>query len=534
MTTYYLDFNRGNDNNSGTSKETPWQNLTKIATIAAQAGDQFLLADDSVWTPSLTERVVVPNTWQGTKQNPVIIGKYNYYGIENSQKKPTIIWNKKIQVDEWVYSIDNNAWTYTHTANVGSLCLLRLNNTWAASYVDSGLPVASIEGRYFVSGSVLYLYAPANIDPTTFYKEVLFSPNTGYFSFSTNRHHIVIQDLYFENTSTAILAYSESATNETVVTAKRISGKTVSALIRAGTGGTGGKLSVFFHDNEIHDWGAAAIQTYTATGTGMVECEIFNNRIDDGLHCYSQGAIYIQSRSPGLTTKVYNNHITNVRWGTRDKTFDGCAIYTETVSGGVDVYSNWIENCYCAFQDNSGRTTRWIGNVIKNCWSFIRVSDEKLVDETNIYIANNTCILGTSLSPTFGSGFTETGIRVYKPTGAAVVLNVYNNILYNPNNAVRAAILTPQTGWSGDIKNNCIFSYPYVAQQEFSPFIVQTDTGSILEKPELSFFSRPSKNSFLIAAGSYLGNLQDNNSTTYWNPPTIGAFEYIRPRTMRS
>ncbi len=52
--------------------------------------------------------------------------------------------------------------------------------------------------------------------------------------------------------------------------------------------------------------------------------------------------------------------------------------------------------------------------------------------------------------------------------------------------------------------------------------------------PVLSSFYTPTSASNLILAGSYVTNLQDNNSTTYWNPPTIGAFEYIRPRTMRS
>jgi len=52
--------------------------------------------------------------------------------------------------------------------------------------------------------------------------------------------------------------------------------------------------------------------------------------------------------------------------------------------------------------------------------------------------------------------------------------------------------------------------------------------------PLLSSAYRPRPGSPLIESGNYLGNLQDKNSTTYWNPPTIGAYEYIRPRTMRS
>lgn len=60
------------------------------------------------------------------------------------------------------------------------------------------------------------------------------------------------------------------------------------------------------------------------------------------------------------------------------------------------------------------------------------------------------------------------------------------------------------------------------------------DSDAFLGDPVLSGSYRPLSGSPLIEAGTYLGSLQDNNSTTYWNPPTIGAYEYIRPRTMRS
>jgi len=67
-----------------------------------------------------------------------------------------------------------------------------------------------------------------------------------------------------------------------------------------------------------------------------------------------------------------------------------------------------------------------------------------------------------------------------------------------------------------------------------TPVRAGTESGTTSNNAVLLSSYRPRPGSPLIESGNYLGNLQDKNSTTYWNPPTIGAFEYIRPRTMRS
>jgi len=46
------------------------------------------------------------------------------------------------------------------------------------------------------------------------------------------------------------------------------------------------------------------------------------------------------------------------------------------------------------------------------------------------------------------------------------------------------------------------------------------------------FFPSPTSSS--IASGTYLGSFQDNFSSSFQNPPSIGAFEYVRPRSFRS
>lgn len=49
-TTFYVDSQTGDDQNSGTSPSAPWQSLAKVDATTFQPGDQILLADGSEWS----------------------------------------------------------------------------------------------------------------------------------------------------------------------------------------------------------------------------------------------------------------------------------------------------------------------------------------------------------------------------------------------------------------------------------------------------------------------------------------------------
>ena len=70
-TTYYVDSVGGNDNNTGTSQSTPWQNLTKVNTVTFTAGDQILLKCGSVWNG----QQLYPKG-SGTSGNPILVDMY--------------------------------------------------------------------------------------------------------------------------------------------------------------------------------------------------------------------------------------------------------------------------------------------------------------------------------------------------------------------------------------------------------------------------------------------------------------------------
>lgn len=52
-TTYYVSSSLGNDMNSGTSEETPWQTLEKVSSIEFQPGDTILLKSGDIWEEEL-------------------------------------------------------------------------------------------------------------------------------------------------------------------------------------------------------------------------------------------------------------------------------------------------------------------------------------------------------------------------------------------------------------------------------------------------------------------------------------------------
>lgn len=533
MTERYIDFNRGDDANPGTIL-LPWKNVTKITSAtSAVGGDLFLLANDSVWDYEEGTRVIPPSSWTGTRDNPVIIGSYSPNSAGSG--KPTIRCNHEILASEWVYSAPDNAWVYTSPVLIGTHALVRIGNTWESSRIDgSGLPLSSLDGRWVDSGNSLYMYAPAETNPTDYYGGVLLGSNIGFLTISSGRGWVTVQDLRFEKTGTGIKGYSGSAL-DVGLTVKRIEGETVSGLISFGVTGADARLYASVSDCDISDWGTSAITAaaYGANKGGLRECNIFGNRISDGLHQFSQGAIYVQTS--GLTTRIFNNTISGVRWGTLNKTTDGCAIYAETGSDNVLVYGNRVSDSVCAFQDNSGRSTAWYGNLVLNCGTAMRASDQESNNEADHRFVNNTCLVGrtiTSAEAPFGSAPAEAGWRHYKPTGVVKRVLVQNNVFRNAGSAQDIAILaaevTPAVYNYGH--NYVDTSYADVARQQSAPRTIFDSAGSIRDSAEFiggNYY--PSSNSLCIAAGSHIDpTLVDLAGFRFARTPTIGAIE-MRP-----
>jgi parallel beta-helix repeat protein len=66
---YYVDV-FGNDQNDGTSVNTPWQTISKVNSVIFLPGDQILFKRGGIWF----ETLVVPSS--GTAQSPIVFGDY--------------------------------------------------------------------------------------------------------------------------------------------------------------------------------------------------------------------------------------------------------------------------------------------------------------------------------------------------------------------------------------------------------------------------------------------------------------------------
>lgn len=78
-TTYYIDYDGGDDGNPGTSEEDAWSSLEKINSTTFEPGDKILFQKGDVWTGQLSPK------GSGEKGNPIEIGAYG-----DSEARPLI------------------------------------------------------------------------------------------------------------------------------------------------------------------------------------------------------------------------------------------------------------------------------------------------------------------------------------------------------------------------------------------------------------------------------------------------------------
>jgi hypothetical protein len=97
-TTYYVDSDKGDDANAGTSDATPWKSLGKVNHTTLAPGDQVLFARGGVWTGELEIKEA------GADGNPIYFGAYG----DAAQAKPTINGGGKVRQAIFVKNNANN------------------------------------------------------------------------------------------------------------------------------------------------------------------------------------------------------------------------------------------------------------------------------------------------------------------------------------------------------------------------------------------------------------------------------------------
>lgn len=205
--------------------------------------------------------------------------------------------------------------------------------------------------------------------------------------------------------------------------------------------------------------------------------------------------------------------------------FDGDGI-------GIDHFSKNILVTRCKASRNGGCGI--LSNipenlVISNC-IFDRNGSEKQAGNlpgANLSINNPiTAVTVSSCSLLYGVGLDAgAGIRVYSPNGGTVT--PYNTLIaFNEGNSVFAG----NSSYIGvGQRGNAVYS-----NGNSYPASVVELTGSITENPLLSNTYYPRIGSPLIYAGAYFDYTRDLDNIQRWNPPTIGAYEFIEERGFAS
>ncbi len=566
MTKYYIDSKRGLDTNTGLSKASPWRSLeavrAKLLTGTVQAGDMFLFEGESEFKPTRYLRIgsgFETSTYiNGTSNNPIIFGKYDY-GVRTN-KKPTFELNYRPKVSDWKWDAVKGLWYWEHPAAYESN-----NLTWGH------YPMVTLGGKLcqvtkFESATFTRGYDPATYHEVSVYQITtpgrlyMWTPNASA-NPATNPSSVYGDTIVASSNATAIFQFNRCGSYIKVdnLVAKK-SGALVSPYNDASS--TGDVVSFTVQNCESYDCGNLVVAGMVDSVKNIDGLKILNNKayscVGGAFHGGSKnllfkgnyvrsvnlgrsdgGGVYIVGGYPGYGGYIEDNIFIDAKYETGGCTTDGCGIYLETGTIGMTVRRNTIANSPLALQDNTGNGSNlWHSNLIINCDKVINISDQdnKAISPITIRFYHNTAInCGmNALYPTMpGARFTAISCRK-GPTRPAsnYTYDMRNNILMGVGTAVNSGygVLT-ESGSSLTMLNNIVVGFKSVKADEYSFANPVTPATTITVDPNLSESGRLKPGSPAINTGANTGLIltdRDNSLFKINQPfnPSIGCFEY--------
>ena len=517
-TDYFISSKLGAQTNPGT-EAAPFALPQNVTSVTAAAGDHFWFDSSSLF--DLQARTLINSGlgWASTLASPLVFGTYDPLGVGGM---PEFTKSRYIGASEWTYSAPNNSWTFTASNTVSAYCYIKCGGEWATR-TDNALPLDSVDGRWSNSGSTVHVYAPAGTNPTAYYGSVLFGGDTSDGVFvSSSPGNVQAIDFdgpwQFRGVGTGIYIFNSTGNRRYRIRNMRSSetGAVFYMLTQ-----TAGAVDLEIHDNVCEKGGTTLISANGASGLGIARWYVHHNELSECNYGFPQGAIYSQVRTGGIIT---DNVIRRVNYGVPGKSSDGSAIYTETNSDGTMVLRNYIEDCYLAFQDNSGRSTHWIGNVINNCFATLKVTDTTPNSSVVCNFYNNT-IINAGAPMTSGAG-SVAGIGIWGATSTnpAQQYTIINNQLSAYSLGPTTAAIELPTNATGTIANNNVFGFSAVAESWDGTACSITPTNTSAANAMLDDQYMPLSTS-TRSAGVMIGAI-DFYGKTFQFPPTIGAVQY--------
>ena len=272
--------------------------------------------------------------------------------------------------------------------------------------------------------------------------------------------------------------------------------------MRPGTGTeiTGNTIKSY----SVGDTNGDGIQMSEGTGTLLIQ----NNKIIMPPNVIKQG-IFVQSSSLTAFTTIKNNVVYNPG-------VEGASI---AIEGSGEMIGNLcVGNVSRGFSITS-KADNQIARVVSN----VAISNNPtnsygiFIDGTHIgktiEIFNNTII-----------GKFQKGVYLYKTSGGtALIVNNYidgRNRETAPSTGVdNESAITPTLSYNNII--NCLTLVEGTVSESNT-----SSTENTLDSNYRATATTPT--------GEFLGAARDKNFNFYWNPPSVGAYEYIRPKTITS
>jgi hypothetical protein len=583
-TEIYVDFNRGNDTNAGT-RAAPKKNLSALSGQTYGAGTIIALASDSQWDIVATQaahNAVNADNWVGSSGNPILITSYDAAG--HTGTKPTITYGYYPASSEWTWDATMNAWRWSPTQSG-----MNPDATMAVFFGPSklhGIDVVQDPNNKTLSSYPLFadlqfthktdyntvqnvwVYAPSNTDPTTYYGSVMISL-TGRGAFKsawTGLSNTIIDGIKFQNTACGIWISVGANSGANVHTGLVIKN---CELYRAGLlfwkCNEVAAHSFTINNNKGTDLPAGLVKL---AGVGTLAYNVYSNSVVGCNRQYSGGgAFYVQTTAASLgAAKLHHNYVydawngvatelnTNGRSG-YGFAYDGSAYYFDLGGNNNLAYANISERCHVAAQTNSAKTVMIIGHIALDCNVLSTSTDAGHAGSNDVTIAHCTYInhlidvnqlkRGTTSRP-------ELGISNWFETATSSAIRVYNNALWRQYQvtgmeAIRIANEAPTkfvagnaiSGWSGGstVGTTGIAGAYAVSRaidgsaiSDISSTAININGGLNAAMDGATWFDGSTAalaaNSPLYRAGvRYLDGLLDASGSAFSKMPSIGAME---------
>lgn len=310
---YYIS-NAGNDSNSGTSEQSPWQTIDKLNTEISKlnAGDQVLFKCGDAFTGEIS----IPSTISGAKDNPIVFGSYGTgpkpvitgsVPITGWEEHAPNIWKAPVNTVSITQVFENNKrLVIARTPNKGYYPIV--NRSSNNSFTDAKLAMPL---NYWKNSNIVYkqnewLWVVTDIDSSTVDGFIHFKltntmtllvDGSGYFL--QNKYELLdtVNEWYFDATNKELFLYS--TTNP------------ANKNIRASVFNTGIKSGwpwivkyITIQDIEFSEHNNDEIQLFGADGFVVKRCNFFRAG-EYGIHFNSDYTHFIRN------SEISNNYIEN-------------------------------------------------------------------------------------------------------------------------------------------------------------------------------------------------------------------------------